>query len=107
MRCSKPPTVLHIFPVSLSLLTGADAGGPGGQAAGCCAAVEGADVLRGQKLRKHSPLQALGLTAQQGRTLGRHVHDLPRQERHSHGECVLGKTMETGLDFSRKLSITF
>lgn len=51
-------------------LTRADAGSPGWKAAGRRAAVEGADVLRGQKLRKHSSLETLGLTAQEGRTLG-------------------------------------
>lgn len=57
-------------------LTGADAGGPGRQAAGRCAAVESADILRGQEIREHGPLETLGLTAQQGRALGRYVHDL-------------------------------
>lgn len=71
-------------------LTGTDAGSPRRQAAGRRAAVEGADVLRRQELREHGSLETLGLAAQQGGTLGRHVHHLPRQEGHGDGEGVLG-----------------
>lgn len=50
-------------------LTGADAGSPGRQAAGRRAAIEGADVLRGQKLGKDRSLETLGLAAQEGGAL--------------------------------------
>lgn len=70
-------------------LTRPDAGGPGRQAAGRRAAVEGADVLRGQKLREDGALETLGLTAQQGGALRGHVHHFSRQERHGYGERVL------------------
>lgn len=77
-------------------LTGTDAGSPRRQAAGRRAAVEGADVLRRQQLREHGSLETLGLAAQQGGTLGRHVHHLPRQEGHGDGEGVLGGTNGDG-----------
>ena len=65
-------------------LTGTSTGGPGGQTAGSSAAVESADVLGGQQLREECPLESIRLSAQHGRGLGGDVHQLPREEGHSH-----------------------
>lgn len=65
-------------------LTGASTGGPGWQAAGSSAAVESADILGGQQLREECPLESIRLSAQHGRGLGGDVHQLPREEGHSH-----------------------
>lgn len=68
-KCSEIAESLRWFPEARCWLTRADAGSPGRQAAGRRAAVEGADVLRGQELRKDRPLETLGLTAQEGGAL--------------------------------------